>query len=100
MSHDDGQDLTTEDLMVPPPRWMHPLQRFIKSVVEEFLPVWEKLRDAMEQIGEQLETINEREKTRAYQELVTPPHDHTRTHVTHTRSKPPHPARIYRRRTP
>lgn len=71
---------------------------------EEFMPAIRKLvsevAEALAKIEEHLGEVQEREKKRAYEHLITPPVDHTHAHVTHTSSKPPHGKRMYRRRTP
>ena len=100
MTHNDGHDSTADDLMAPPPRWLHPLQEFAKKILPVIQELAAQLRDTMAQFEEAATAAQEREKQRAYEHLITPPQDHTLAHVTHTRTKPPAPARIYRRRTP
>lgn len=100
MTYNDSDNLTTDDLMVPPPRWLHPLQEFANKILPVIQEIETKLRDTMDHLAEAITTVQEREKQRACEHLITPPHDHIRAHVTHTRTKPPRPARIYRRRTP
>ena len=70
------------------------------KMMEPIREAWVKLRDAVNEIAEAVEGVQEREKTRAYEHMITPPHDHTHSHVTHTSSKPPHDTHLYRRRTP
>lgn len=62
--------------------------------------VLRKVAEVLDKVRETYEETQEREKQRAYEHLVLPPHDHTRARVAHTSSKPPHPHRTYRRRTP
>lgn len=76
----------------------------VPDFFNELAPILRKFvreaREALEKIEEHLGEVQEREKKRAYEHLITPPVDHTRTHVTHTSSKPPQGTRMYRRRTP
>ncbi|ALC05940.1 hypothetical protein CDES_07655 [Corynebacterium deserti GIMN1.010] len=77
---------------------------FTKWFNEEFMPAMRKLvrevAEAMAKIEELLEETADPESSRVDRRLVTRPVDHTRAHVTHTSSKPPHNTRLYRRRTP
>lgn len=100
MTANDSHDLTTDDLMAPPPQWLHPLQNFVQKILPAIQELEAKLRDTIDQLEEVVTTVQEREKQRAYEHLITPPHDHTHAHVSHTSTKPPRPARPYRRRTP
>lgn len=76
------------------------MESVIERIRESFKPLIEALEKAWRDLADALTSAQERQTQRTHQELVTPPVDHTRTHVTHTRTKPPAPARIYRRRTP
>lgn len=82
----------------------NPIQRFWQKFFDEVSPAlieaWNKIADVAEEITGALEEVQEREKNRAYEHLITPPLDHTMSHVIHTSTKPPHPIRVYRRRTP
>lgn len=78
-----------------------------QQIFEVYRPILKAAGDALRKVAESLDEIRElheetqeRETHRAYEHLITPPHDHTHSHVSHTSAKPPHPARIYRRRTP
>lgn len=83
------------------------LMLITQQIIEVYRPIVKavgealhKLAEVIDEIGDDLADTQEREKDRAYEHLITPPRDHTTVHVTHTSTKPPHPARIYRRRTP
>lgn len=78
-----------------------------QHILDAFRPVMKELTETLQRLGEAVRDLpehqkktQERKKNRAYEHMITPPHDHTHAHVTHTSPKPTSPARIYRRRTP
>ncbi|WP_211438892.1 hypothetical protein [Corynebacterium glutamicum] len=71
----------------------------MERISESLKPIIEALEKAWCYLTDALIRTQKRQTQRAYRELATPPVDHPHSHVTHTRTKPPAPARIYRRRT-
>lgn len=77
-----------------------PMKEVTRRISESLKPAIEALEKAWRDLTDALTRTQEQQAQRAHQELVTPPVDHTHDHVTHTSTKPPHPIRVHRRRTP
>lgn len=84
-----------------------PITTVIERVVEIASNALRKLGEALLDMADALRGVvkahkqaEETKQAKTYHHLISPPRGHMLAHVTHTRTKPPHPHRLHRRLTP